>query len=377
MSPENRKGGQWLQVRSDIWIGLAFLVVAILLPLFQVSNYALTQITLFFIWAAVVTQWNLVFGVAGVFSLGHMAVFAVGGYSAAMLSLYQDISLWIALPFGALVAVAFSLLMGLTTLRLRGPYVAVMTFAIAQALYSLIITDVDCFVYEGQLCLNFTGGAKGLIRFGDFGFKELLGFKFRLLGDYYLALTLLALGMVFAFLVIYSPLGSTFSALRDNQTCAEARGVNRVRFQMLVFAVSGVFTGLAGGVFAGIQKTIGPDVLTLPLLLFLLSMMVVGGKGTRWGPILGAGALMLADTLLREFSEIRNFGLALIIILAILFLPRGLVGLVHDIFHWMPRSLVKLNRNDLALRSYQRNKSQERRILKRGGIRDSGQVPPQ
>jgi branched-chain amino acid transport system permease protein len=78
----------WINIRRDLWIGAIFLLVAILLPIFGVSNYALTQVTLFFIWAAVVTQWNLVFGVAGVFSLGHMAVFAAGGYVTAMTGLY-------------------------------------------------------------------------------------------------------------------------------------------------------------------------------------------------------------------------------------------------------------------------------------------------
>lgn len=346
-----------VNIRRDLWIGAVFLLVAILIPIAGVSNYTLTQITLFFIWAAVVTQWNLVFGVAGVFSLGHMAVFAFGGYVTAMTGLYLDLNLWLALPIGALAAVIFSLLMGAATLRLRGPYIAVMTFAIAQGIYALIITDVDCFIMQDKLCLNFTGGAKGLIRFGDFGFREWLGYGHRLWGNYYLGLGLLILGLVFALFVMYSPIGLTFGAVRDNQTCAEARGVNRIRFQLLVFAVSGIFTGLAGGVYAGIQGTIGPDVFSLTLLLFLLSMMVVGGRGTRWGPILGAAVLMLADSLLREIPDFRNFGLALIIILSMIFLPGGLVKLVHGIFHWQPRSLIKLERADKTLRQFQKDKT--------------------
>ena len=85
-----------INIRRDLWIGAAFLLVAALLPIIGMSNYVLTQVTLFFIWAAVVTQWNLVFGVAGVFSLGHMAVFAAGGYVTAMMGLYLDINLWLA-----------------------------------------------------------------------------------------------------------------------------------------------------------------------------------------------------------------------------------------------------------------------------------------
>ncbi|WP_227268170.1 branched-chain amino acid ABC transporter permease [Roseobacter weihaiensis] len=326
------------EIWRDFWIGLGFVTIAVLIPLFDPGNYVLSQITLFFIWAAVVTQWNLVFGVAGVYSLAHMAVFAVGGYATGMMGLYAGWNLWAALPIGALAAVIASLLIGAANLRLRGPYVAIMTLAIAQVMYSLIITDVECFIYQGRLCLNFTGGSKGLIQYGDFGFRDLLGFKYRIWGDYYLSLVLLILGMLFSLFIIYGPLGATFRALRDNQICAEARGVDRVRSQLLVFALSGIFTGLAGGVYAGVQRTIGPDMLSTTLLLFLLSMMVVGGRGTKWGPILGAGALMLVDTTLRDFGQIRVAGLSLIILLVMIFLPRGLVGLVDDIFRWRPRS---------------------------------------
>ena len=344
----------------DVWIGLLFSLVALLLPILEPGNYVLSQITLFFIWAAVVTQWNLVFGIAGVYSLAHMAVFAVGGYVTGMMGLYAGWNLWAALPIGALAAVIASFLIGAANLRLRGSYVAIMTLAIAQVIYALVITDVECFTYKGLLCLNFTGGAKGLIQYGDFGFKDWLGFKHRLLGDYYLSFALLVLGMAFSLFIIYGPLGATFRALRDNRICAEARGVDRIRNQLLVFALSAIFTGLAGGVYAGIQRTIGPDVMSLSLLLFLLSMMVVGGRGTKWGPIVGAGALMLADTILRDFGLVRVAGLSLMILLAMIFLPRGLVGLVDDIFSWRPQSRWEPDDKKVDLKEFQRSRNAQK-----------------
>jgi branched-chain amino acid transport system permease protein len=358
----------------DFWIGFVFVVIALLIPAFNPGNYILSQITLFFIWAAVVTQWNLVFGVAGVYSLAQMAVFAMGGYATGMMGLYAGWNLWAALPVGALAAVIASLLIGAANLRLRGPYVAIMTLAIAQVIYALIVTDVECYIYKGKLCLNFTGGAKGLIQYGDFGFKELLGFKYRVLGDYYLGFVLMLLGMLFSLFIIYGPLGTTFRALRDNRICAEARGVDRVRNQLLVFALSGIFTGLAGGVYAGIQRTFGPNVLSPTLLLFLLSMMVVGGRGTKWGPILGAGVLMLVDTILRDFGQIRVAGLSLIILLVMIFLPRGLVGLVADIFSWRPQSRWeasdKSNDTSTEFREYQRLRNPKKTPF--GAARNSG-----
>ena len=106
----------------------------------------------------------------------------------------------------------FSLLIGLACLRLRGPYVALLTLAIAQVMYLLIITDTACFYMEGVTCRNFTGGTRGLSKFGDFGFREMLGRREYLKGDYYLSLFLLSLALVFSFVIIRSPLGLSPSA---------------------------------------------------------------------------------------------------------------------------------------------------------------------
>ena len=360
----SRQQNIWGHIQRDFWVGLSFVVFFLILPAFEPGKYILTQITLFFIWAAVVTQWNLVFGVGGIFSLGHMAIFAVGGYVMAMMGLYNEWNLWAAMIVGGITAVIFSFLMGLITLRLRGPYVAVMTLAIAQVMHALIVTDVECYFKKDMICINFTGGAKGIMKFGDFGFKEWFGYKYVVFGNYYLALALLVIGSIFAFSIMYSSLGATFRAVRDHTICAETRGVNRRRAQLLLFSVSGFFTGLAGGVYGGIYRTVGPDSLTLPVLLFLLSMMVIGGRGTHWGPILGAGALMLADTTLRGIGDYRIAGLSLIIILSIIFLPRGLVGLVYDIFNWKPRSLIQFQAGSADLRKLQREKNSKKLNLR-------------
>ena len=141
----------WGRVQRDFWVGLAFVVLFLILPSFEPGKYIVTQITLFFIWAAVVTQWNLVFGVGGIFSLGHMAIFAIGGYVMAMMGLYNEWNLWTAMIVGGITAVIFSFLMGVVTLRLRGPYVAVMTLAIAQVMHALIVTDVECYFKKDMI----------------------------------------------------------------------------------------------------------------------------------------------------------------------------------------------------------------------------------
>lgn len=324
-------------IRRDLWVGCGLLVVAIGLPLVFPTRYILGQGVLIFIWATVVSQWNLVFGMAGVFSLAQMAIFAMGGYTTAMLALYLGVPLWLGMFVGGAAAVVFSLLIGLACLRLRGPYVALLTLAISQAMYVLIITDTACFFKQGFTCRNFTGGTRGMSRFGDFGFRELFGREYAAFGNYYLALAVLIAATLFAAFIMRSPLGYGFKALRDNPAYAMARGVSRFKYQLLVFAASAFFTGIAGAVYAGHFRVMGANVLYLSLLLYLLSMMVIGGLGTLWGPIAGAVALIVIDEGLKEVVEWRLAGLGLILSFGVIFMPRGITGALQQLAEWRAR----------------------------------------
>lgn len=323
-------------LRQDLVIAIVVFLGLGLLPLGSPSSYLLGQATLFLIWAAVVTQWNLVLGVAGILSIGQMALFAAGGYAVALLGLYFSISPWWSLPIAGLAGMAVSLLMGGATLRLRGAYVVVVTLAVAMVMYQLIVTDVGCFRKLEIACYSLTGGARGMSRFGDFGFTKLVGYKFVATADYLLALVCLALGTLFAIVVVHSPYGRAFQAMRDNEVCAAARGIDVTKYQLIVFAAAGFFTGLAGGVYAGTMKTFGPQVLELPTLLFLLSMMIVGGRGRVWGPILGTIALAIVDETFRDLAQWRNTSYAVVLMLMLVFMPEGLAGFLGRLLKKWP-----------------------------------------
>jgi branched-chain amino acid transport system permease protein len=176
------------------------------------------------------------------------------------------------------------------------------------------------------ICYNFTGGTRGLIGYGDLGWAKILGFKFRAFGDYYLALAVLFVGFLLALAVIHGPYGLAFGAIRDNEVYARSRGVDYKKYQLFVFGLSGIATGLTGAVYANYLKTVGPTLLDMSLLIFLLSMMVVGGRGTIWGPLLGSAALMLADNVFQTFGSWRTGGLALVTLLFVIFFPGGLAS---------------------------------------------------
>jgi len=128
-------------------------------------------------------------------------------------------------------------------------------------------------------------------------------------------------------------MGFAFRALRDNEGYAMASGVSRFKYQLLVFALAAFFTGLAGGVYAGHFRVVGPSLFSLSLLVYLVAMMVVGGVGRPWGPIVGAALLMSADESLREFGEYRNIGIGVVIVLSVILLPDGVVGALSKLTH--------------------------------------------
>ena len=286
-------------VRRDVIICIGLAAIVALLPLLIGTRYIITQITLFFIWGIVVTQWNLVLGVGGIFSLAQMALFAVGAYTAAMLGYYFGVPMIIALPAAGLVTVAVSIVIGLACLRLRGPYVALLTLAIAQVIYLIVVNDTACFTNPPSGCLPLFGGVRGFSRFGDLGFRSLLGSKWYV-AHFYVGLGLALVAVLFSIVIIRGQLGLAFKALRGNPGYAMSRGISKFKYQLRVFGLSAFFTGLAGAFHAVQFGVVGPIVFSLTMLLFLLSMIVAGGIGTIWGPLLGAAVLMIADEGMRD-----------------------------------------------------------------------------
>ncbi len=316
---------------SDYYIFAGLLIIGMIVPIFINSRYTLSQFVLFFIWATVVSQWNIVMGFSGIFSLAQLVLFAFGGYVAAMLGKYFGLNLFLGTLLGGVASVAFGVLIGFACLRLRGVYVALLTYAIAQAALLLINTDIACFIGEGATCQTLTGGPRGLSQFGDYGFRALLGGKY-MIGNYYVALATLALATLVSIVLVRGPIGFAFQALRDNEDVAVCAGINRFKYQLLVFGVSAFVTGIAGGVYAAHFKVMGPSVLGFPIFAFLVSMLVVGGLGKLWGPLVGTALLMIADEQLKVFTEYRNMGLGAIIIFFIVLFPDGVIGMVERIW---------------------------------------------
>ena len=306
-------------------VGIGLLVVAgfAALPLVVTERYLLGEVIVFFFWAMVAMNWNVLMGHAGVFSLAQMLFFACGAYGLAMGVTFLGFSVWLAIPVAALFSAAAALLVGMACLRLTGAYVALLTYAIAATVHVLIITDTECFTLVRNNCQQLFGGSTGFSRFDDFGFRPLLRGNW-ILGHYYIVLAAFALTVIAVVVIIHGRLGLAFRAIRDNVGYASSRGIDRKTYQMAAFALTAFLTGLAGGVYAAHFRFAGPSLFEFPTLMFVLAMVVVGGLGSTWGPLVGTGVIMIVVELSKEMGDARNLILGLALILFVMFLPKGL-----------------------------------------------------
>jgi len=297
-----------------------------LLPIFITQRYLLGEVIVFLIWAMVAMNWNLLMGHAGVFSLAQMLFFACGAYGMAMGVTFANMSVWAAIPVAAISSSLLALVIGLACLRLTGAYVALLTYAIAEMTHVLIITDTECYTLVRNNCQQLFGGSTGFSRFDDFGFRPLLKSNW-ILGNYYAVLGAFCFTVIGVVVIIHGRLGLAFRAIRDNVGYASSRGINRTKYQIAAFALSALLTGLAGGVYAAHFRFAGPSLFEFSTLMFILSMVVVGGLGSTWGPLIGTGTMMIVVEFSKELGDARNLALGLSLIVFVVLLPKGLAHL--------------------------------------------------
>jgi branched-chain amino acid transport system permease protein len=299
-------------------VGLAFGAFLLLAPVFaeRGTENDLWNMSFFVVLAA---AWNLLGGFAGQVSLGYSAFVGIGAYTTVLLA-KAGWSPWLTLPVGAAIAAAFSVVVGLPTFRLRGPYFTIATIGVGEAV-RVIASGLD-----------FTGGSSGLrMPAGTFDFTA----------NYYamVGLALVTLALV-AWLQQHA-FGLALEAIRQDIDGAEALGVNSTQVKLQAHAISSALVAVAGGLFATNFQYISPgSVFDFRLSLTIVLMPIVGGMGTLTGPVLGAMLFsylqikLLASPALRD-SYLFIYGGLLIVVM--LFEPRGMVGLLDRLRSRLPR----------------------------------------
>ncbi len=293
---------------------LALIGIAVGLAVFQAAPHLLERGTVNDLWnvafaIVLASAWNILGGFAGQVSIGYSAFLGIGAYTTALLSL-RGVDPWLTLPLGAVLGAAASWIIGLPAFRLRGPYFTIATIGVSEAV-RVIASGV-----------SFTGGSSGVrMPPGTYNFER-----------NYVAIGLLAAAAVAISAVIRDlPLGRALSAVRQDVDAAEALGVPSTRVKLIAHAISAALVALACGLFAMNFQYIAPgSVFDFRLSLSIVLMPIVGGVGTIAGPILGAVIFSYLQIKLLSMPALRDSYLFLyggLLMLVMLFEPRGLVGL--------------------------------------------------
>ncbi len=292
-----------------------FLLVAILalLPLLEPGSETIRLLFVTFVWVTVSLAWNLLGGFGGQVSFGFAVFYGLGAYAAA-LSLNRGISPILSFLLAGSVAVLASLLVGLPTFRLKGPYFAIATIGASEAV-RVVMTNV-----------SITGGASGY-RIMETG-------TFHQVQHFYTALALAVIAVAISIVVQRSKFGLALIAIREDEEAASDLGVNPFRAKLLAHALAAALTGAAGGVYARYAAFIHPQgVFAFSVGVAILLMPIIGGVGTVWGPVIGAVVYGLVhEELIASFPQLHLLLYGSLLILIIFFEPGGVIGLLEKSF---------------------------------------------
>lgn len=304
-------------------IALTVAVVAALAAPWCLTNFQTFQLTQVQVYAIAILGLNLLIGYSGQISLGHGAFYAVGAYTVAILSHQYGVPYWIGIPVAALVSFLVGYLFGFPALRLDGHYLALATFALALA--------VPAILKHPELS-HWTGGVQGI-----FIPKPRAPFGLPLNPDrwlYYFTLAWLLMLFLLAYNLLHGRIGNAIRAIRDNPTAAAAMGVNLARTKALVFGVSALYTGAAGGLSATIIQFVAPDSFTLFLSVFLFVGVVVGGIASIPGAIIGGAFIVFVPNLAADISTAATNGIyGVFLVLMVFVMPNGVWGALRKRFN--------------------------------------------
>jgi branched-chain amino acid transport system permease protein len=298
-------------------LGLGAAGVALFLPVLLPHPFVLSIATQAVIWALLAASWDLLSGYTGQVSFGHAGFFALGAYTAAAVSKHLGLSPWLGLVLGAAVAAIVGLGTGFPALRLRGHYLALVTLALAELIR-----------LTAQNWLAVTGGPFGIYDFGSFTGLPATGIP-RAQAVYLLVAAIVGAGVgAMLYVCRRTRAGFAFRAIREDEVLAESLGINTTVYKLLAFGLSSGLAGLAGTLYAYYIQLVSPTVATAATTSLVIGMAVFGGLGTIWGPALGALLLYAINEGLRFIGVVYNLvAVGLVIMVFVIFLPRGLAGL--------------------------------------------------
>jgi branched-chain amino acid transport system permease protein len=306
-------------VKRGFRVGLALLLALLALYPLRATGYGIQVMLQLFMWIALAQSWNLISGLTGYVSFGHVAFFGMGAYTTGILITSLAWPWPAASLAGGVTAMLLALAIGWPCLRLKGPYFAIAMLGLNEVLRVIVS------YYEGL-----TGGGSGLS----------LPTLYASVPIYY------AMGLVAAavtgltYVIITSRFGLRLMTIREDEVAAEAMGIDTFRYKLYAFVLSAVAPGIVGGLSARDQGYIEP-ISVFPLLttITMIVMVLFGGKGTIWGPVLGAVLLFAFQELVwARFIYLHQLLFGAIIVAVVLLMPRGILGVMQQKYN-LPRTI--------------------------------------
>ena len=302
------------------WFPPALALALLLLSVYPLwaTGYGIRVMLQLFMWIALAQSWNLISGLTGYVSFGHVAFFGMGSYTTAIL-VVKGVAWPLAAVGGGVMAVVLAFVIGWPCLRLKGPYFAIAMLGLNEVL------RVMASYFEGL-----TGGGLGLS-------LPTLDASVRI----YYAMGLVAVAVTgVTYLIVTSRFGLRLMTIREDEVAAEAMGINTFRYKIYAFLLSAAAPGIVGGLAARDMGYIEPiSVFPLVTTITMIVMVLYGGKGTIWGPVLGAVILFTFQELVwAHFPHAHQVLLGAIIVTVVLVMPRGILGVLQQKYN-LPRTV--------------------------------------
>lgn len=294
------------KINKSFWIGIVFsimlyIIIQVLLTTGIFDDVMESTLILICINVMLAVSLNLINGITGQFSIGHAGFMSIGAYVSSILTLNFDMPFVLALVISGLVAAFFGVLIGIPTLRLNGDYLAIATLGFGEIIRIVLLNT------------EYVGGASGLS-----------GIPNQTTWTIMFLFTLVTIVVINNF--IRSTHGRACIAIRENEIAAEAMGINTTLYKVIAFSLGALFAGIAGGLSAHKFYVINPGSFNFLKSFEILVMVVLGGLGSTSGAIVGAIVLTVLFTVLQEYPELRMIIYSAILILMMIFRPKGLLG---------------------------------------------------
>ena len=293
--------------------GAALVALLLVIVPLGVNDYYRDILTLTCLYIVLALGLNLIVGQAGLLHLGHVAFYAIGAYTYALLSTRYGVPFWPGLAAGGLAAALFAIFLGAPILRLRGDYFAVVTLGLGE-ITRIVLNNTD----------QVTGGPNGIANIGR---PVIAGYILSSTLDYYyLILIIMAGAVLFSRRLAASRIGRAWIAIREDETAAEAMGIDTFRLKMLAFAAGSFWAGIAGVFFSAKMAFVSPESFTFSESVLILCMVVLGGIGSIPGIFVGAFLLIALPEMFRDFQDYRMLAFGTALVLMMIFRPQGLMA---------------------------------------------------